>query len=136
MWFISNQYLNILIDRLRDAAYSEKERQATQKYINENFYPHSLWRIPTRGDDKIVKPHSQEGERNMRVKLTNNFHGSEITLSVKLCNGEMLVSERQAKRARSKLCGTETCACGGIFGERPSLQAIPQGDGYVVYLAE
>lgn len=49
------------------------------------------------------------------MKLTNNFHESEIELKV----GSNYISDRQIKRARKVLCGVSGCTCGGEMGERP-----------------
>lgn len=76
--------------------------------------------------------------RKMKMDLTNSFHGSQVTLFAVVDDRNLYLSKKQAKRAHAKLCGSADCACGGVFGERPHLTAIPQGADYIVpgYFAE
>ena len=59
----------------------------------------------------------------MRVTLTNEFHGTEVTISpVEIKEGRFAgyhkVSRETVVRARRTLCGISGCQCGGQFGER------------------
>lgn len=50
----------------------------------------------------------------MKIKLTNNFHGTEATIIVK----DGRVSTRSGMRAWNTLCGVQGCICGGQLGQR------------------
>lgn len=61
--------------------------------------------------------------------LTNDYHGT--TATTRLTPGDLVRirethpahwtdAERQTvRRLHGKLCGSEDCTCGGVFGERP-----------------
>jgi hypothetical protein len=53
----------------------------------------------------------------IRIKLTNEFHGTECFVMVRK-NGEL--SHKQVLNARRKLCGMIRCTCGDIAGCRPT----------------
>jgi len=66
-------------------------------------------------------------ETEMRVLLTNNFHGTSTHVCPKpLGNGEYRVSRRAAMRASNVLCGIAGCTCGDTFGARggPYLEVL------------
>jgi hypothetical protein len=50
-----------------------------------------------------------------KVTITNDFHGTEITLIQR--NGGYL-TRTQILKARRTLCGISDCRCGGALGER------------------
>lgn len=59
----------------------------------------------------------------MRITLTNNFHNTRTAIIPKPITGGRYkgfykVSLSSAKRAKNKLCGSDSCTCGGNFGER------------------
>lgn len=57
-----------------------------------------------------------------KVKLTNDFHNTSVTLHLKGSAEDMrcgmYLSDHQIKRARKTLCGVKGCTCGGKVGER------------------
>lgn len=68
------------------------------------------------------------------VKLTNNFHGTEITvrsadaayMAIVTPAAERTTSERRLyRRLKNTLCGSESCTCGIV---RPSRQIDPSAD--------
>ena len=72
----------------------------------------------------------------MRVKLTNNFHGTET--SINLPGGRREISARSAKRIKSRLCprsGSE-CCCSNYLGTRGGqVVEIDTGvNGYIVFI--
>lgn len=52
----------------------------------------------------------------MRIKLINDFHGTEATMLAREENGLHYVRYSAYKRAVNKLCGIRGCQCGGIRG--------------------
>lgn len=50
----------------------------------------------------------------MKIKLSNNFHGTEVFLIAK----NNRISKGQIKRARNELCGLQSCICGDEAGLR------------------
>lgn len=48
------------------------------------------------------------------ITLTNDFHGTKVTL--RPTNGQ--ISARQVERAKHALCGVAGCACGDTLGAR------------------
>lgn len=50
----------------------------------------------------------------MKIKLTNSFHNTEVTLIAR--DGEL--SARQVRRAKRELCGVRGCACSNELGVR------------------
>jgi hypothetical protein len=51
----------------------------------------------------------------MKVTLTNDFHGTSVTLCLPASG---IMSKWQMQRARKLLCGIAECTCGGEVGER------------------
>jgi len=52
----------------------------------------------------------------IKVKLTNDFHGTECFV---LASADGELSHSQIKRAQRKLCGISDCTCGDVAGCRP-----------------
>jgi hypothetical protein len=67
----------------------------------------------------------------MRIKITNDFHGTEVTLLASVEAGILRLTPRQVSRARRELCGHAGCTCGGYLGERGALigAIVPTRDG-------
>ena len=61
--------------------------------------------------------------------IRNDFHGSEVTLSLPQQGG--VLSAGQVRKARRALCGMAGCTCGGLIGERgpQSAQVIAMPHG-------
>ena len=59
----------------------------------------------------------------IKLLLSNNFHGSSITLwgCQKPGSDIITISRSQAIRARRKLCGIAGCTCGDVAGCRPQM---------------
>lgn len=53
--------------------------------------------------------------KTMKIKLTNDFHNSEVTLTIRQ---DGTVSYNQIKKARKSLCGCNDCLCSGDSGQR------------------
>lgn len=53
--------------------------------------------------------------KNIKVKLTNDFHNTETTIQV---NEGGLVPLSQIKKAKKDLCGTKDCTCSNASGQR------------------
>ena len=51
----------------------------------------------------------------MKIKLYNDFHGTEVTLSTDRNNR---LTRGQMERSRDVLCGCRGCTCGDEFGAR------------------
>lgn len=60
----------------------------------------------------------------MKATLTNDFHGSSVTVQIPDIG---ILSERTTKRVNRELCGISSCECGGIRGPQ---DGVP--DGYCV----
>jgi len=65
--------------------------------------------------------------KTKKIKLYNDFHGTEVTLRVK----NNIVTPCQVKRAWRELCGIKGCTCGDQLGGRG-----PQEVQYNIYLKE
>lgn len=52
--------------------------------------------------------------KTTQITLTNNFHGTEVT--IRPVDGR--VSHRAGTRAWKALCGMKDCICGGQLGQR------------------
>ena len=66
------------------------------------------------------------------ITLTNDFHGTEISLKR---STRHRLSAGQVKKARAALCGIEGCTCGGNAGERGP-QYLPDGTRCVLIATE
>lgn len=55
------------------------------------------------------------------VEVRNDFHGTSAWVR------EGVLSQRQLRRLRGKLCGVDDCACSGLVGSRG-----PQADGVTI----
>jgi len=56
--------------------------------------------------------------KSILIKLTNDFHNTEINLKADISSGSPWLTKRQLDRAYKALCGIETCTCGGYAAER------------------
>lgn len=74
------------------------------------------------------------------VTLSNDFHGTEVTLRLRARDdGRYSVTRSQARRAWRELCGHDGCTCGDTFGARGGITLYPQAetrDGYIVDVVE
>ncbi len=52
------------------------------------------------------------------LTLRNDFHNSEVRLSVQEHDGVIALSEPQIRRAKYVLCGIKDCTCSGELGIR------------------
>ena len=56
----------------------------------------------------------------IKVTLTNDYHNTSATVvAMRQLNGTYTISQRSARRARNRLCGSDTCTCGDYCGARP-----------------
>ena len=53
------------------------------------------------------------------VAVSNEVHGTRVTLRAMTSDYWLHLSPRQVRRARGILCGVSGCTCGGILGQRP-----------------
>lgn len=60
------------------------------------------------------------------IALSNNFHATSITVHIPLSG---IVTRRTVSTWRARLCGSESCTCSGIDGQRGPL-AIDTLDNY------
>ena len=60
----------------------------------------------------------------MRIKLINEFHGTEAVMIAREENGLHYVRYNAYKRAIRKLCGIRGCQCGGIRGGDYRLEPV------------
>jgi hypothetical protein len=81
----------------------------------------------------------EDKEIEMKITLTNQFHGTEATMIAKPVSGNTYrISGRTVKRVRADLCGNSDCLCGGNFGERGrqsvsvEVVGITEDNGYVI----
>lgn len=60
--------------------------------------------------------------KTVKMTLTNEFHGTSVTLSAKIHYGLALLtlSPWQVRKAKSTLCGIEGCSCSNELGQRPA----------------
>ncbi len=65
----------------------------------------------------------------MYMTLKNDFHGTKARLRAEPeRGGTFRVSDRVRRRVAAQLCGAAGCTCGGSFGERPAIEAVPVWD--------
>jgi hypothetical protein len=62
---------------------------------------------------------------DMRMKITNDFHGTEAI--VRLWSGS-IIRAAEARRAKIALCGVDGCTCSGRLGERGPQPPIDSQD--------
>ena len=59
----------------------------------------------------------------MKIKIVNEFHGTEVTVIAREHDGKFWLSRSQVKRAKSKLCSRD-CTCSGVLGDRGLQEGI------------
>lgn len=65
------------------------------------------------------------------ITLTNDFHGTEITIRVKAKDNYYIISRYQMNRMWKILCGHKDCTCSNSMGTRGSeyvIEPVFQGD--------
>jgi len=50
--------------------------------------------------------------------ISNNFHGTKTTVRAEMVQGHLRLTESQARRTKSILCGCKGCTCSGASGAR------------------
>ena len=66
----------------------------------------------------------------MKITVSNDFHGTACTAHVSETPHGLFITDRQARRVKSTLCGIEGCTCSGDLGDRPVLPKLPVEGGF------
>lgn len=116
--YVGTDGLIAALDMLEKTLYEYAERddaEAMRIYREAEEAVESAW-------TPAVQEEAYEARRRgaiKMVKLSNNFHGTTITLRA----SRNRLSATQVMRSRMVLCGISGCTCGGCAGERgPQVQ--------------